>query len=180
VVAAGVRFHSAIAHVPRPALLDLRTDDWAVADRVAWGELPLRDYSDAWGICMLGQRLRQVDAAPRLIHGDLSGNVLLHPHLPPAVIDFCPYWRPPAYATAVVAADAMLWHDADVDVLAVLGDTPESSQLLLRAMIFRLVTEARSSSRRQVAMSERYAAAIRIACDFADLRGDRTWGRDWS
>jgi uncharacterized protein (TIGR02569 family) len=168
VVVAGVRFHSAIAHVPRPDLLDKRTDNWAVADRVAWGELPLRDYSNTWGIEMLGQRMRQVDLASQLVHGDLSGNVLLHPHLPPAVIDFAPYWRPPAYATAVVAADALLWHGAGADVLDVLADSPESSQLLLRAMIFRLIAEARSSVGPRVAASERYAAAIHIACDFAD------------
>src|SRR5690625_6018091 len=38
VVAAGRLFHHALAGTPRPALLDSRTDPWAVADRVAWGE----------------------------------------------------------------------------------------------------------------------------------------------
>jgi len=171
-VTAGVRFHSAIAQVPRPVLLDERTDSWAMADRVAWGELPLRDYPDAWGVDMLGRRRRQVDLASQLIHGDLSGNVLLHPQLPPAVIDFSPYWRPPRYATAVVVADALLWHEAGTDVLDVLGDSWESSQLLLRALIFRLVTEAMSTIGRRASESEQYAAAVRIACDFADRRRD--------
>ena len=39
---------------------------------------------------------RSVDAVSQLVHGDLSGNVLLAHGLPPAVIDFSPYWRPPA------------------------------------------------------------------------------------
>ena len=175
VVDAGIRFHAAIACLPRPELLDQRTDNWAVADRVAWGELPLRDYADAWGIDLLGQRLRPVDLPSQLIHGDLSGNVLLHPHLPPAVIDFAPYWRPPGYATAVVVADALLWSGAGAGVLDLLADTAENGQLLLRAMIFRLVTEARRSAGQRVAMSERPAAALRIVCDFADFqRTDRT------
>ncbi|HKE51289.1 MAG TPA: hypothetical protein VKE25_07250 [Actinomycetes bacterium] len=169
VAAAGARFHTAMAHVPRPSFLDERTDHWAVADRVAWGELPLSDYSDVWGMAMLGHRLRHVDAAPQLIHGDLSGNVLLHLQLPPAVIDFSPYWRPPEYATAVVAADALLWHGADAGALDVLTAIPSRSQMLLRAMIFRLVTEARGSAAGGATVSERYSTAIRIGCEFADL-----------
>ncbi len=54
--------------------------------------------------------------APRsvsqLIHGDLSGNVLFAAGLPPAIIDFSPYWRPVAYASAVVAVDGVLWFGA--------------------------------------------------------------------
>ena len=181
VVDAGLRFHAAIARVPRPDVLDQRTDNWAVADRVAWGELPLRDYSESRGIDLLRQRLRHVDPPSQLIHGDLSGNVLLDPHLPPAVIDFSPYWRPAGYATAVVVADALLWSAAGAEVVDLLADNSEQGQLLLRAMIFRLVTEARSSVGRRVAMSERYATAVRIACDFADrgrsnAPGDRRVG----
>jgi len=36
-----------------------------------------------------------VRAQAQLVHGDLSGNVLLADGLPPAVIDLSPYWRPP-------------------------------------------------------------------------------------
>lgn len=41
---AGERFHDALASVPRPAVLDRRTDRWAIADRVAWEELPLEPH----------------------------------------------------------------------------------------------------------------------------------------
>lgn len=40
VIAVGEQFHSALEGVPRPALIDARTDHWAVGDRVAWGEVP--------------------------------------------------------------------------------------------------------------------------------------------
>jgi hypothetical protein len=39
------------------------------------------------------------------------------------------------YASAIVAVDAVLWHGADVELLSVV----ESSQLLVRALLFRLL-----------------------------------------
>jgi hypothetical protein len=39
--------------------------------------------------------------------------VLLSDGLAPAVIDMSPYWRPTAYAEAVVVVDALLWRRAD-------------------------------------------------------------------
>jgi hypothetical protein len=39
---AGRVFHEMVAHLPRADCLDARSDSWAVADRVAWGELRLR------------------------------------------------------------------------------------------------------------------------------------------
>jgi hypothetical protein len=47
-----------------------------------------------------------------LIHGDLTGNVLFHDELPPAIIDFTPYWRPLEFQSAVVVADALVWEGA--------------------------------------------------------------------
>ena len=46
---------------------------------------------------------------PQLIHGDLSGTYSLSPDALPAVIDIAPYWRPTAYADAIVVIDALLW-----------------------------------------------------------------------
>src|SRR5206468_6624801 len=44
IVAAGDSLHAALQEVRRPAFLARRTDRWSIADRVAWGELPLDDY----------------------------------------------------------------------------------------------------------------------------------------
>lgn len=79
----------------------------------------------------------------QLIHGDLSGNVLLGRGLVPTVIDVSPYWRPAAYADAVVAVDAFLWWRADPEILPLahpsgLGATSWRS-LLARAFVFRLL-----------------------------------------
>lgn len=73
------------------------------------------------------------------MHGDLTGNVLFAVGLPPAIIDFSPYWRPVAYAEAVAAVDGALWFDAGAQVLPLAETGRLSVQLLARALIFRLV-----------------------------------------
>ena len=133
IVAAGERLHRALAGVPRPEFLDARDDPWARADRVAWEELPAAGPVAPEVERLLDAR-RPVTATSQLVHGDLSGNVLFAAGMPPAVIDLSPYWRPPAYAAAIVAVDAVLWHGAELDLLD--GANP---QLLVRALLFRLL-----------------------------------------
>jgi uncharacterized protein (TIGR02569 family) len=130
IIDTGERLHAALAGEPRPDdLLRARDDAWTTGDRVAWGEQPYEAVAD------LLAALEPVDDASQLVHSDLTGNVLFHPTLPPAVIDFAPYWRPAAFASAVVVADALCWEGA----LPSLGDAVEP-QYLLRALIFRGVT----------------------------------------
>ncbi|MGH3048791.1 MAG: phosphotransferase [Gaiellaceae bacterium] len=141
IVAAGSRLHAALAGVPRPDFLDLRTDRWAIGDRVAWGEPPPPEAADAKHLRRLLAALRPVDSVPQLVHGDLTGNVLFEPGLPPAVIDFAPYWRPEGFGGAVVVADALTWEGADATLLDAI-EIPELPQLLLRALVYRIVTDA--------------------------------------
>ena len=130
IVAVGERFHAALADVPRPdAIIDTRTNPWEVGDRVAWGKLPYAGIDD------LLAALAPVDAPSQLIHGDLTGNVLFHDELPPAIIDFAPYWHPTEYATAIIVTDAVLWEGAPEDLL-----DAAQPQYLLRALIYRGVT----------------------------------------
>jgi len=130
IIAAGERLHAALAGVTRPDdVLKARDDAWTTGDRVAWGEQPYEAVAD------LLEALEPVDDAAQLVHGDLTGNVLFHPTLPPAVIDFAPYWRPTAFASAIVVADALCWEGAPPS----LADAVEP-QYLLRALIYRGVT----------------------------------------
>jgi uncharacterized protein (TIGR02569 family) len=130
IIAVGGRFHAALADVPRPdAIIDARTNPWEIGDRVAWG---IRPYN---GIDDLLAALEPVDEGSQLMHGDLTGNVLFHDELPPAIIDFAPYWHPTEYATAIIATDAVLWEDAPEDLL-----DAAHPQYLLRALIYRGVT----------------------------------------
>jgi len=130
IIAVGEELHRALAHVPRPdAILDGRTDPWAVADRVAWDGEPFAAVADVL------DALEPIEARSQLVHGDLTGNVLFHDELPPAVIDFTPYWRPPEFASAVVVADALCWEAAPPELAGAVD-----RQYLLRALIYRAVT----------------------------------------
>jgi phosphotransferase family enzyme len=130
IIRVGERFHGGLAGLPRPdAIIDARADPWAVGDRVAWGEAPFPELDDVLSA------LKPVHAPSQLIHGDLTGNVLFHDELPPAILDFTPYWRPTEFASAIVVADALNWEGAS-DELAQLVEP----QYLLRALVYRAVT----------------------------------------
>ena len=141
IVEVGEVFHAAIAPVRRPAFIDDRTDPWSIGDRVAWDELAVEDVPETKHLLRLVDHLRPITAPPQLIHGDLTGNVLFDDDLPPAVIDLSPYFRPPAFASAVVVADALVWEGADASLLRVLDRDATFPQYLLRALIYRAVTD---------------------------------------
>ena len=141
IIAVGERFHAALHAIPRPSFLDRRSSPWAIGDRVAWGEMPVSQFPRVRHLSRLNAALRPVTAASQLVHGDLTGNVLFHRRLPPAIIDFSPYWRPPAFASAIVVADALAWEGADTQILDAVSHIGEFSQYLVRAVIFRLVAE---------------------------------------
>ena len=138
---AGRRFHEALRELSRPAFLDRRQHQWAIADRVAWGEAeiePLPDLSPVIERCI--SLLRPIEVDSQVVHGDLSGNVLFADGLEPAIIDFSPYWRPTAWAEAVVAVDGILWYGADHHLFDIAGaEHADFPQVLVRAVIFRVV-----------------------------------------
>ncbi|MBM7774761.1 uncharacterized protein (TIGR02569 family) [Actinokineospora baliensis] len=140
-VRAGIAFHAAISHLPRPAFLDHRTDPWSHGDRVAWQESSHQPSPPAARLLapLIAAR-RPITLTPQLIHGDLPGNVLFAPGQPPAIIDWPPYWRPAPWAAAIAVADALCWYDADPVLLTRWAHLPEWPQLLLRALIYRVVT----------------------------------------
>ncbi len=102
---------------------------------------------------------RPVSAPAQLIHGDLAGNVLFADGLPPAVIDFSPYWRPKGYASSIIVTDAVVWHSADLALLTSAMDSRDDVQLLVRALLFRLLAERDPAKQ---------ASAYRPAIDYAD------------
>lgn len=64
------------------------------------------------------------------------------PGLPPAVIDWPPYFRPAAFALAVAAVDALCWTGAPTRLLDDWADLPEWRPLL-RAFVYRTATRGR-------------------------------------
>jgi uncharacterized protein (TIGR02569 family) len=142
IVAVGERFHRALAHVDRPAeVLDARTDVWARADRIAWGEEPPGDFAGIPEVARLLDAQTPIDAPSQVVHCDLSGNVLFADGLPPAIIDVSAYWRPAQYASAVVVVDAVLWYGADLALLGTVASGDDGPQLLVRALLLRLLAE---------------------------------------
>jgi uncharacterized protein (TIGR02569 family) len=118
--------------------------------------------------------LRPVTAPSQLIHGDLTGNVLFDSAQPPAIIDFSPYWRPTAYASAIVIADALIWEGADrqaLDAVAHLGDL---GQYLVRALIFRAVigwiVTKKDPAKTGAEYDGPWARAVNLACQLAVRR----------
>ena len=76
----------------------------------------------------------------QIIHGDLNGNVLFTDNLPPAILDFSPYWRPREFAEAVIITDGLLDEGEGENLIELVGESYLRMQLLLRALILRLVS----------------------------------------
>ncbi|MEU6379348.1 aminoglycoside phosphotransferase [Streptomyces sp. NPDC046909] len=167
VLSAGRALHNALRDVPRPEFLDRHVHPWAVADRVAWGEQDIDVIDDLAAPFSTLQELRRpvTQDAAQLIHGDLTGNVLFAPDQVPVVIDFSPYWRPPGFAEAIVVADGLLWFDLPTDLLAAGSDHLDWPQMLVRALIFRLVAHSESAGplgRAHSGEPARYARAAEV------------------
>jgi uncharacterized protein (TIGR02569 family) len=169
IIAVGERFHAALRDIPRPGFLDYRASPWATGDRVAWGERPADEFMHVSYLAQLTSAIRPVSAPSQLIHGDLSGNVLFHDQLPPAIIDFSPYWRPAAWASAIVVADALVWEGADNRILSAVGHIEDFGQYLIRALIFRAVDDRTLTKAGPAAPGTRdpWARAVDLACQLA-------------
>ena len=160
----GDRFHRAIAGLARPSFVATRADPWSIGDRVAWGEAPIDRYRGVPHVARLAARLAPVQARSQLVHGDLTGNVLFADGSPPAVIDLSLYWRPTAFATAIVVADALVWEDADDSLLDMAAERDGFGQMLLRALLFRIVAAAEGRFEGDESDIERhYRRAVELA-----------------
>lgn len=141
-IAAGEVLHAALADIPVPKFIALREGLLAWADRFAWGESSDQGRIESGHGAELLHRIaagrRPLRMPAQVIHGDLFGNVLFAGSAPPAIIDFTPFHRPAAYASALVVVDAMAWGDAPADVAEVGQRIPEWGQLLRRAVLARI------------------------------------------
>ena len=142
VVATTQAFNKAIADVTPPRWIGKGDNQWSIADRVAWGDQTVEltpELADL--VTSAREAIRPLDLPSQLIHGDIAGNILFAAGQLPTVIDFSPYWRPAGYPLAIAAVDLLTWQQAPDDILDILTD-PNIDQLLLRAFVFRTVTES--------------------------------------
>lgn len=165
-------FARAFGEVSQPSFLRRRDDPWACADRAAWGEEDLRCEDRSPLLNALFDARKPVAQRFQLIHGDLTGNVLLASGLPPAVIDISPYWRPAEYAVAIVAVDAVCFFGASAQLLATIDSSPDFGQHVLRALLFRMVTDTYLG----ISQEERYAVVAEWVLANA-LAGESQEGR---
>jgi len=161
ILVAGNAFHALLARVPRPSFLDERADAWSYGDAVAWEEQPLPELDLLEPLA--GAR-RPVDLRSQMVHGDLAGNVLFADPLPPAIIDWPAYWRPPSWASAVAVVDVLCWHDAPADVVDRWSHLPSWDQMLIRALIYRIATEVAASGKPRRPEAYRPAIDLVLAC----------------
>ena len=140
-LAVSSRFHRALSTIPRPAFIANSTHPWGIADRMAWGDEPLRYGPHLTAVMVrLLPLVKPISLPGQLIHGDMTGNILFDETLPPAIIDLSPYWRPAEYANAIIVVDSVVWEGAPDTLLDFLGNSHEIHQLLVRASMWRIVT----------------------------------------
>lgn len=144
-------FHKDLERIVRqpPVFLEQRSHRWAKADRVAWSEdvEHKRDVvADLDGVFTRLKELRrpvpETEGRSQIIHGDLSGNVLLTStpqNISPGIIDVSPYWRSVEYAEAMLVADGLLDFGEGEELIRLVGRDGYRLQMLVRALMFRVV-----------------------------------------
>ncbi|MTD55076.1 TIGR02569 family protein [Amycolatopsis sp. RM579] len=141
---AALKLAQATADLPRPDFLSRRQGHHALADRLAWGEadVPVEESKGGRWFEVLVVARRPVRLPDQVVPGDLFGAVLFDGPAPPGIVDFEPYYRPAEWGAAVAAVDAVSWGGADLEFLRRWSHLPEWSQLLLRALLFRLAANS--------------------------------------
>ncbi|WP_199433909.1 TIGR02569 family protein [Qaidamihabitans albus] len=143
-VLTAIKLHQATASLPAPDHRPAPGDIAAIADGIAWEERDAEIDETKGGrwFEILAPARRPVRLPRQLVHGELFGNILFDGEAPPGIVDFAPLLRPAEYGAAVAAVDALAWGDAEPELLRRWAHLPEWSQLLLRAVLFRLAFHA--------------------------------------
>lgn len=163
-------FDEIVASSQKPKFLESANHAWALADKVAWGEIEKEYSSDFEEIIKpIYSGLKGVSLPPTLIHGDLNGNVIFHKHLPPAVIDMTLYWRPKDFAKAIVVIDGIVSDGAHLEIYKLIKYLPEIKQLMLRAGLRRILEQAEHVERGVKSNDEALRYGKKFAATLADL-----------
>jgi uncharacterized protein (TIGR02569 family) len=142
-------FHKSLQKINKPKFIEKRKNKWAIADKMVWGELPLKYPAKLKKIIkgMLAV-MRPITVLEQVIHGDFgSRNILFTDDgEPPYIIDFSPYYRSAGFAKAITAIDAITWGKANKNIFKYLKNEPEIKQLLIRAIMRRILEEGTNGS----------------------------------
>lgn len=167
---AAAAFHVAVGHVEKPEFVDRKRDRWRIADRIAWGEVSADDVAGATHVGPLLSARRPVSLPGQLVHADLVGNVLFADGLAPALIDLSLYWRPVGYSAALAVGDALTWEGASPEITRLIDHFPEWPQLLLRAVLFRIVVNelARRAEPERADLSSEYERIVALVLSLVE------------
>src|SRR5207249_310164 len=87
-----------------------------------------------------GPPLRPDEAeASQVVHGDVAGNVIVAPALPPAFIDISPGWRPAMSVDAQIVVEAVAWHRGAPALVEEAAGAVDGVAAVARACAFRLL-----------------------------------------
>lgn len=142
-LSASLAFHDLLINQKKPEFLGKADSSWSTADLVAIGKKEFeydQEFMELYD--QIKPHLKPLEVPYQLIHGDLSGNFLLHPGLPPAVIDFSPAWALTGFAEGIMLADAIVWEEAPLEELDVFKKVPNIKQLGWRGIIRRITEQA--------------------------------------
>lgn len=112
-LAASEAFHRLMKGIPEPSFLSTPRNSWSAATAVVIegkGFPYAQEFVDLYN--QIKPHLHPLPPDRQLVHGDLSGNFLLDPALPPAIIDFSPAWAPNGFAEGIMLTDIIAWEYA--------------------------------------------------------------------
>lgn len=167
IIDAANNFHAALKGIPLPEYRKKNPTMWDRADKWAWNEIPNDIDPNLYEMAMELKSLKKpIVVENQLIHGDLNvNNVLISETLPPAIIDFTPYFRPTEFAPAITA----YWvgpYTGDIKILEKFKDLKEFDQMLIRAGLRSMMTQANPQNATQL---EEYKKANEIIIKFINF-----------
>ena len=137
-----------IKHISKPEWIDEPNNPWKKAQQIAWETESNNAYPEE--IQALLNLRKPINLPVQLVHIDMAQNILKNDLNRYAIIDFTPAFFPKEYAEAIIVIDSIAWHQAPWSTIDYLGiNTELSYQLLLRALIFRLVVPLCNTSTTQ-------------------------------
>jgi hypothetical protein len=135
---------------------------WSKAHRVAWqiDDLPNGLPKETHGVIydLLKRIIPKGNNKMQIVHSDLSGNILFDEALDPLIIDFSPTIAPVEYAEAILVCDCIAWQESKISEIELLPQNGIYTEMIIRAILFRLSVAALFSGHDHEKFSKEYNA----------------------
>lgn len=141
-ITASKKFHKLLQNIEKPDFVGTGEDSWSVADRVALGEKEFnydKEFQNLYD--QIKPYLKSVPSDRQILHGDLYGNFLIDPVLPPAIIDFSTAWGPNGFAESIMLTDAIMMGELKPEELLFFKEVPNIELLAWRGLLRRITEQ---------------------------------------